>query len=61
MKIYGRTIEFSHRPLANPIDINVHGHLHNCEHRDAVVSPNHYLVNIEETLAPINLRRLLKI
>lgn len=61
LDLFGRDIEFSHRPLDNPIDINVHGHLHSGEHRAFESTDKHFLVNIEKTLAPIQLRSLLKL
>lgn len=35
-KMFGKKILFSHKPIAydDEYDINIHGHLHNCGHRD---------------------------
>lgn len=63
-KYFGKKILFSHIPQSIELchDINIHGHLHNTDHRNyeheikTVLSPRHILLAIENTdLKPVNL------
>ena len=57
LDIYGYNILLTHIPIDESCncDINVHGHLHG---RKGITFWNSILVNIDETLAPVTLRKL---
>ena len=60
--IYGYTFRFSHEPLLGSdmcgADINIHGHLHDGTHRNGARFQNQYLINIENSFAPYNLKTI---
>lgn len=60
LDIYGKRCVFTHEPLEEKgdFDINIHGHLHNLQHREGTRKSWNYLVQIEDTLVPINLRSI---
>lgn len=60
LDIYGKRVLFSHRPAAGKGDFDacVHGHLHNCTHRPADDQVWNYLIQIEDTLAPVALQSI---
>ena len=58
LKVYGVRIAFTHIPLdtqEDGIDINIHGHIHNCTHHDdeyGYVEGFHKVVHLEEDPSP---------
>jgi len=60
LDMFGKKILFSHEPQCktNCFDINIHGHLHDGTHRLDQTFDYHCLVQIEQTLAPVNLKSL---
>lgn len=65
ISIYGKSLAFTHIPLAtqeNGIDMNVHGHLHNCEHHMnecPYIEGFHKVVHLEEDPKPQLLRKII--
>ena len=61
LDIYGKKILFTHVPVAEKgdFDINCHGHLHNLHWREDSRKSFNCLVQIEDTLAPVNLNSLI--
>lgn len=61
LDIYGRKILFTHVPIAEKgdFDVNAHGHLHNLHWREDNRKSFNCLVQIEDTLAPVNLNSLI--
>lgn len=64
--MYGYEIIFSHIPLpidtlnqCEPNTINVHGHVHNTNHRNASVCDKHKAVYLEHEYKPIQLKDIL--
>jgi len=41
------------------ININIHGHLHDGTYRTEIALDHHCLVQIEKTMAPVNLKSLI--
>lgn len=65
MEMFGKVICLSHKPALyrTDFDVNVHGHLHNSEHRvyDIDVAKDRYrLITCEHSYTPISLRRLVE-
>ncbi|MGV1098729.1 metallophosphoesterase [Thiovibrio sp. JS02] len=70
IRLYGRDLAFSHYPLPenSEWDLNIHGHLHNTDHRlrrepelADRISEHHRLVSLEENdYQPINLRKIVE-
>lgn len=48
-KLDGKRIVFSHKPIGwdGECDINIHGHLHNCQHRDMKTLSFNKLLSLE--------------
>ena len=61
LDVYGSKILFTHVPVAEEgdFDVNVHGHLHNLHWREDSRKSFNCLVQIEDTLAPVNLNSLI--
>lgn len=64
LNIFGYKILFSHEPLPlNGHDFNVHGHLHDSDHRlpevQDILTDKHLLVKMEHDYKPVSLRKLL--
>lgn len=50
LNMFGLRILFSHEPmLTGEFDLNIHGHLHAGQHRDAETGPRNYLFSLEES------------
>ena len=62
LKLYGKEILFSHRPIITEGDfVNIHGHHHNTGHHpEDGTDERHRLVFIEHRYAPINLRHIVE-
>lgn len=61
LKIYGQHIVFTHAPI--PVEegqLNIHGHLHNTGHREAINDGRHLLVTLEHDYKPYKLQRLVE-
>jgi len=61
-KMFGKKLLFTHIPEEGLTDVtNIHGHLHNDEHRAGQyqLNENNVLVQIESTLGPVSLQKLL--
>jgi len=63
IKMYGKIILFSHRPMADTgFDLNIHGHLHNGDHRmeefSEILTQKHKLVKMEHDYKPVSLKSL---
>ena len=48
LNIYGYNILFSHIPQEGNFDFNVHGHLHNNDHRGELNDEKHILISLED-------------
>lgn len=63
LKIYGESIAFTHKPLEtveSSVTMNVHGHMHNCNHHDWNYTEGyHKVVHLEDNPAPQQLRKLI--
>lgn len=64
LRMFGKTLVFSHRPVnVRGGVVNIHGHFHNNNHRHVEeeevdeVDKNHWLVFIEHTYRPVDLRK----
>jgi len=63
LKMFGKTILLSHRPVPadEAFDVNVHGHHHNTNHHpEDETTDRHRLVFIEHDYTPIDLRRIVE-
>ena len=61
LKIYGKVIVFSHRPIQDRdiFDINFHGHFHNTNHHpEEAVNEKHRCLFLEHDYKPFNLKTL---
>jgi len=60
LKIFGKKILFSHKPMpdGSHYDINVHGHLHNTGHHHSYDKNSHILVMCEHHYMPQDLRKI---
>lgn len=63
MKFNGKRIIFSHEPLPwdGRCDLNIHGHLHNCGHREVKTLAYNKLISLEQMgYSPISLNSIIK-
>jgi calcineurin-like phosphoesterase family protein len=67
LEVYGMRILFSHKPVINThIDINIHGHFHNCpeekweSYLKERLNKNHILLKMEHEYKPFNLRHIVE-
>ena len=59
LSMFGHDLIFTHRPLPDTGGrLNIHGHLHNTEHRTAYEDEYHKLILMEHSYCPVDLRRL---
>lgn len=66
LNMFGKTIILTHIPLLRSLidirgkdAINVHGHIHDTNHRNATITDKHYPVIMEHEYKPILLRKLI--
>jgi len=66
LDIYGKKVLFSHKPQKDgDYDVNIHGHFHNNTHHShepylkSLKTSKHYLVFMEHTYQPVNLRTII--
>lgn len=60
-KLFGKNICFSHKPQGwdGCFDVNLHGHLHDCNHRFEEVNGHNRLIALEQTkYKPFNLKNI---
>jgi len=67
IKLYGKNITFSHRPIADTgYDLNIHGHMHGDTHRThepelrEIYNDKQVLIKMEHDYRPIKLRRIVE-
>jgi len=61
LKLFGEYILFSHTPQENTSIINIHGHLHDSNHRKGyLLTEKNILVLIEGTFEPCLLQKIIK-
>lgn len=66
LKKYGRVFLFTHVPISSNLlamtddnTVNIHGHLHYTNHRNAQTCDKHRLIKMEHNYCAVNLQRLI--